>query len=100
VKAALQGGLAVQRGLESTMVGAPRLRRLHRTAHFSRKPIPCLLLLNRGHVRAAGVGVIREPNAELVLLEDPQPFQLRGDDLQGVQLPRPACVLVHRSMLS
>jgi hypothetical protein len=38
-----------------------------------------------------------EPNAELVLLEDPQPHQLDGDVLQGVELSRPSvlCLLLY-----
>src|SRR5215213_1033967 len=54
-------------------------------------------LIGFGHVRAAGVGVVLEANAQLVLLKDPKPLQLLGDDLQGVELP--PCAPVRPSLL-
>jgi hypothetical protein len=47
------------------------------------RPGPCLLL-DLDHVRRVAFGRVLEPNAQLVLLEDPQPLQLRGYQLQGV----------------
>jgi len=40
---------------------------------------------------------VLEANAPLVLLKDPQPHQLLGDDLQGVELP--PCAPVRPSLL-
>src|SRR5215208_1670923 len=66
-------------------------------------PRPFLLLVC-GHVRARhislAVGGLLKTNTEFVLLEDPQPLQLRGDVLQGVQLAPLACLLVHLPLLS
>jgi hypothetical protein len=60
-------------------------------------PAHSSLLLGFGHVRAAGDGVVLEANAQLVLLKDPQPLQLLGDDLQGVELV--PCAPVRPSLL-
>src|SRR5919107_4339730 len=60
-----------------------------------------LLRCGRGrarHVRLA-VGGLFETNTEFVLLQHPQPTQLDGDVLQGVQLAPLACVLVHLPLL-
>src|SRR5215210_8064331 len=66
-----------------------------------RMPRPgALLLLGQRHVRAVPFGGLLETNAEFVLLQDPQPLQLGGDQLQGVQLACPACVFVHLPLLS
>ena len=49
-------------------------------------PGPQLLLLAFGHVRTAAVGVVLEPNAELVLLEHPSKdvvVATRKDEVAG-----------------
>jgi hypothetical protein len=53
-----------------------------------------------GHVGAAAIRVVLEPNAELVLLKHPQPLQLRDDQLQGVEFTRPSRLFVHLLLLS
>jgi hypothetical protein len=44
------------------------------------------LPLDLDRVRGIARGRVLEPDAELVLLEDAQLLQLRGDDLQGVEI--------------
>src|ERR671915_236394 len=53
-----------------------------------------MLLLDCRHVRLA-IGGLFETNTEFVLLQNPQPHQLSGDVLQGVQLAPLARLLVH-----
>jgi hypothetical protein len=63
-------------------------------------PGPRSLLLDVGNVGPVPLRCLLEPNAELVLLEDPKPLQLRGDELQGIEFACPALLLVHLSSKS
>jgi hypothetical protein len=68
------------RGARHRPHGTSSTTRAKRSGRPKGRPGPQRLLLGFGHVRPAAVRVVLEPDPRLVLLDDPKPLQLRGDD--------------------